>query len=158
MNLPFETFIPDIEQLYKVLRREKTERPVLFEFIINLETCREAAGRDRQPEPGTLDYYRMVIEAFRNLGYDSAPVYTFKSGLFSFPKGEQDSLASRSQNQGSGNGPHLRVCVSMLRPSVACASVAARIVTTLHRAALHHMAKSQNSPNQAKTSKNNQKQ
>lgn len=101
MNLPFKTFTPNIEQLYKVLRREKTERPVLFEFIINLETCREAAGRDKQPEPGTLDYYRMVIEAFCKLGYDAAPVYTYKSGLFSFPKGDQDSLASRSQNQGA---------------------------------------------------------
>jgi uroporphyrinogen decarboxylase len=101
MKLPFKPFIPDIELLYKVLRREKTERPVLFEFIVNLETCREASGRNKQPQPGTVEYYRMIIEAFRNLGYDAAPVYTFQSGLFSFPKGDQDSLASRSQNQGA---------------------------------------------------------
>lgn len=101
MNLPFKTFIPDIEQLYKVLRRERAERPVLFEFIINLETCREAAGRNKQPEPGTVDFYRMVIEAFQRLGYDTAPVYTRKSGLLSFPKGDQESLSSRSQNQGA---------------------------------------------------------
>lgn len=100
MNLPFQPFRPDIEQLYRVLRREKTDRPVLFEFMVNLETCQEVAGRDRQPEPGTLDYYRMIIEAFRNLGYDCAPVYTWKSGLFSFPKGDHDALASRSLNQG----------------------------------------------------------
>jgi len=101
MNLPFKAFQPDIELLFKVLRREKTERPVLFEFIINLETCLEASGRDKQPQPGTVEYYRMIIEAFRNLGYDAAPVYTFESGLFSFPKAKQDSLASRSQNQGA---------------------------------------------------------
>lgn len=101
MKLPFKAFQPDIELLYKVLRREKTDRPVLFEFIVNLETCREAAGVDKQPEPGSLDLYRMVIEAFRNLGYDCAPVYTWESGLFSFPKGEQEALASRSQNQGA---------------------------------------------------------
>ena len=101
MILPFKAFTPDIELLYKVLRREKTERPVLFEFIINLETCREAAGLDKQPEPGTLEYYSMVINAFRNLGYDFAPVYTWESGLFSFPKGDHDALASRSQNQGA---------------------------------------------------------
>ena len=101
MNLPFKAFTPDIELLYKVLRREKTERPVLFEFIVNLETCCEAAGRDKLPEPGTLEYYRMVMDAFRNLGYDYAPVYTWESGLFSFPKGDHDSLASRSQNQGA---------------------------------------------------------
>jgi uroporphyrinogen decarboxylase len=101
MKLPFKPFQPDIEQLYSVLKREKTERPVLFEFILNLEICRKATGRDKQPEPGTLDYYRMVIVAFQKLGYDAAPVYTFGSGLLSFPKGEQDSLASRSQNQGA---------------------------------------------------------
>jgi len=101
MNLPFKAFQPDIELLFKVLRREKTERPVLFEFIINLETCLEASGRDKQPQPGTVEYYRMIIEAFRNLGYDAAPVYTFESGLFSFPKAKQDSLASKSQNQGA---------------------------------------------------------
>lgn len=101
MNLPSKAFQPDIELLYKVLRREKTDRPVLFEFIVNLETCREAAGLDKQPEPGSLDMYRMVIEAFKHLGYDCAPVYTGNSGLFSFPKGEQEALASRSQNQGA---------------------------------------------------------
>jgi uroporphyrinogen decarboxylase len=97
----FKSFQPDIELLYQVLRREKTDRPVIFEFIINLETCLRFSGRDTQPRPGTVDYYRMVIEAFRNLGYDMAPVYTFESGLFSFPKGQQDSLASRSLNQGA---------------------------------------------------------
>lgn len=101
MKLPFKSFQPDIEQLYKVLRREKAERPVLFEFIVNLETCLAVSGQDKQPQPGTVDYYRMVIEAFRNLGYDAAPVYTIDSGLFSFPKGENESLASRSQNQGA---------------------------------------------------------
>jgi uroporphyrinogen decarboxylase len=68
---------------------------------VNLETCREAAGLDKQPQPGTLDFYRMVIDAFRRLGYDYAPVYTWESDLFSFPKGIHDSLASRSQNQGA---------------------------------------------------------
>lgn len=101
MKLPFKTFQPDIEQLYSVLRKEKANRPVLFEFIINLETCLRFSGWETQPQPGTVDYYRMVIEAFSKLGYDVAPVYTFESGLFSFPKGEQESLASRSQNQGA---------------------------------------------------------
>jgi len=100
MKIPTKDFQPDIELLNKVLRREKTDRPVLFEFIVNLETCREAAGLKKQPEPGSLELYRMVIEAFKNLGYDCAPVYTGNSGLFSFPKGEQEALDSRSQNQG----------------------------------------------------------
>jgi len=101
MNLPFKAFQPDFELFLKVLRREPTPRPVIFEFIVNLEICREASGWDKLPGPGSLDYYRMIIEAFRNLGYDVAPVYTFESGLLSFPKGDQNSLASRSQNQGA---------------------------------------------------------
>ena len=101
MKLPFKPFQPDIEQLYRVLRREQADRPVLFEFIINLETCLSVSGRHKQPQPGTVDYYRMVMKAFQRLGYDTAPVYTFESGLLSFPKAEQDTLASRSQNQGA---------------------------------------------------------
>lgn len=101
MTLPFKAFTPDFGLFLKVLGRERIDRPVLFEFMINLEFCREASGRAKLPEHGSLAYYRMVMDAFRNLGYDYAPVYTYKSGLFSFPKGEQDSLASRSQNQGA---------------------------------------------------------
>jgi uroporphyrinogen decarboxylase len=101
MKLPFKAFEPDFELLLKVLRRESTARPAIFEFIVNLEICREVTHCYRNPEPGSLDYYRMIIEAFGNLGYDSAPVYTWKSGLFSFPKKDQESLASRSQNQGA---------------------------------------------------------
>jgi len=73
----------------------------LFEFLVNTDICRKAAGLHQKPEPGTLDYYRMVVRAFQRLGYDCAPVYTWKSGLFSFPKGEHDALATRSQNQGA---------------------------------------------------------
>jgi uroporphyrinogen decarboxylase len=101
MKLPFKAFEPDFELLLKVLRREPTARPVIFEFIVNLDICREVTHHYRNPEPGSIDYYRMIIEAFGNLGYDFAPVYTWRSGLFSFPKNDQESLASRSQNQGA---------------------------------------------------------
>jgi len=101
MNPPFKAFEPDFENLLRVLRREKTSRPVLFEFILNLDYCREFSNYSVQPEPGSLDHFRMVIDAFKNLGYDYAPVYTWESDLLSFAKGHQDSLASRSQNQGA---------------------------------------------------------
>jgi uroporphyrinogen decarboxylase len=101
MNLPFTPFKPDFELLLKTLRREPVTRPVLFEFLLNLDICREFADCFKDPEPGSVDYFRMIVEAFGNLGYDYAPVYTWKSGLFSFPKGEQETLSSRSQNQGA---------------------------------------------------------
>ena len=101
MNLPFRAFQPDFELLLRVLRREPTFRPVIFEFILNLEICRKVTLSDRSPEPGSMDHFRMIIDAFGNLGYDYAPVYTWESDLLSFPKGEQESLSSRSQNQGA---------------------------------------------------------
>jgi uroporphyrinogen decarboxylase len=101
MELDFKPFEPDFEMLLSVLRRGKTSRPVLFEFIINPELCRRAAPGYGDPEPGSTDHFRMVIDAFRALGYDYAPVYTWESDLMSFEKGNQEALASRSQNQGA---------------------------------------------------------
>jgi uroporphyrinogen decarboxylase len=101
MDLPFRPFQPDIENLYKTLRREKTSRPVLFEFIVNLEVCQQVAPQHKNCQPGTLDCFKMVIEAFKNLGYDYAPVYTMETEILTFEKGEYDSLSSRSQNQGA---------------------------------------------------------
>jgi len=101
VELPFRPFQPDIENLYKTLRREKTARPVLFEFIVNLEICHQMAPRYKNSPPGTLDYFKMIIEAFKRLGYDYAPVYTAETDILSFEKGAYDSLSSRSQNQGA---------------------------------------------------------
>lgn len=101
MKLPFKAFQPDFENLLKVLRREQTDRPVLFEFILNLGYCLEFSGYKQQPEPGSLDHFLMVMDAFKKLGYDYAPVYTWESDLLSFEKGQQETLSSRSQNQGA---------------------------------------------------------
>ncbi len=122
LRLPFKAFEPDFENLLKVLRRERTRRPILFEFILNLVYCREFSHFSQRPEPGSMDHFRMVIEAFKNLGYDYAPVYTWESNLLSFEKGHQDSLASRSQNQGlraksSGtSGSDLLSFIPLLQP------------------------------------------
>jgi len=101
MRLAPRSFQPDFDYLIQTLKREKTDRPVLFEFIVDLEICREAAPHCMDAEPGSIDFFRMVIEAFKNLGYDHAPVYTWGSDIFSFEKGSHDSLASRSLNQGA---------------------------------------------------------
>ncbi|MEN8156524.1 MAG: uroporphyrinogen decarboxylase family protein [Bacteroidota bacterium] len=101
MKIPSRPSEPDIENLYKTLRREKADRPVLFEFIVNLDICQEAAQLNTRPEQGSLEYYRMIIDGFKNLGYDHAPVYTVGSDIYSFEKGNTESLDSRSQNQGA---------------------------------------------------------
>jgi len=103
MQMPshFQAFTPDFGLLLQVLRREPTPRPVLFEFIINLESCRQQAGFQRMPAPGSNELYLMVLEAYRRWGYDYAPVFTWESDLMSFPKAQQHSLNSRSQNEGA---------------------------------------------------------
>lgn len=101
MNLAQKSHPPDFEYLVRTLNRQSTDRPVLFEFLVDLGICMEAAPQFNQPEPGSQDYFRMVIEAFKNLGYDYAPVYTWKTDIFSFEKGNVDTLASRSQNKGA---------------------------------------------------------
>lgn len=101
MNLNFQPFQPDFECLIKTLRLEKVYRPVLFEFILDLGICQQLAPRHKKSKPGSVEFFKMVIEAFGRLGYDFTPVYTGETGIFSFEKGAHESLASRSQNQGS---------------------------------------------------------
>ncbi len=101
MRLDHKSYQPDFKYLVRTLKREKTDRPVLFEFLVDLGICMEAAPQFSNPEPGSIDYFKMVIEAFKKLGYDYAPVYTWKTDIFSFEKGNFDTLASRSQNQGA---------------------------------------------------------
>lgn len=101
MHLSTAPYKPDFEYLVKTLKREKTDRPVLFEFIVNHGICMQAAPQIKDPQPGSLDFFRMLIQAFKNLGYDYAPVYTWQTDIFSFEKGAFENLASRSQNQGA---------------------------------------------------------
>jgi len=61
---------PDFSQLLKVLRREKPDRPVLFEYFTNGPLNEYLAGR-RNPYPDDLDEtIAITIEAFTNAGYD----------------------------------------------------------------------------------------
>ncbi len=101
MELPFRTFQPDFGQLLKVLRKETANRPVLFEFIMDPGRCRGFSPKYKDAEPGSDDFFRMVIGAFARLGYDTAPLYPWETEQLVFQKGEQESLSSRSQNQGA---------------------------------------------------------
>jgi uroporphyrinogen decarboxylase len=101
MSLVHESFQPDFEYLVRTLNREKTDRPVLFEFLVDLGICSEVVPGLREQQPGSVGYFKRIIEAFKKLGYDYAPVYTWETDIFSFPKGDYDTLASRSQNEGA---------------------------------------------------------
>lgn len=93
---------PDFNNLLKVLRREKPDRPTLFEFFLNGRINRfvlsgKSEGDDRYTGM-VYEEMRRRMAAFRALGYDYATV-----GVpgFTFPLREQAHKATRSANDGA---------------------------------------------------------
>lgn len=85
---------PDFENLLRVLRREKPDRPTLFEFFMNPDVYGEAAG----PAPADLDpvvQLAYLIKAFAACGYDYAN--TLGSDLM-FPTAARESKSTISLN------------------------------------------------------------
>jgi uroporphyrinogen decarboxylase len=92
---------PDFENLLKVLRREKPERPTLFEFFLNGPFYEKLAGRPLGVEGkdwlwGTFN--PIVTEAFRAAGYDYV---TILGSAMKFETGEIEKKATISLNAGS---------------------------------------------------------
>ena len=86
---------PDINNLYKVLRREMPERPVLFELFLNTPLYAKLSG-ETDPNAGRADWVRFVAKAFAAGGYDYA---TAHGSAFNFPKNKRDSKATVSLNE-----------------------------------------------------------
>lgn len=90
---------PDFNNLLKVLRRERPDRPTLFEFFMNTPLYTRLAGEDYTPLGDCLDGFRLWNHAFRNAGYD----YTMLPWDFtplSFPQGERHHDKTYSINEG----------------------------------------------------------
>ena len=92
---------PDIENLYKVLRREKPDRTVLFELFLNDSLHKTLTGRELSKTAvwAGLDHLKLIIDAYAAAGYD----YTWTKGSdFSFPvdREKQDGKSSVSLNEG----------------------------------------------------------
>lgn len=94
-----KNFEPNIEQLDKVLKRERPDRPVLFEFLIDDNLLRRHAKRFQTAEKGSLEYFAMIIDAFQHLGYDYAPLYPWDTNTLKFEKAEHAIKSSYSLNQ-----------------------------------------------------------
>lgn len=87
---------PNIQNLYKVLRREKPQRPTLFELFMNDALYEKLAGRKtnlRDP----FDKHRIVVEAFAAAGYDYATLHACD---FRFETGTKEHKSSISLNEG----------------------------------------------------------
>ena len=89
---------PNFENLLRVLRREKPDRPTLFEFAFNGRIAEQAAGPDWPKRGDDLDSLRFLIWAFKGVGYDYAKL---PGSDFHFPKGEARRIKSRSLNEGA---------------------------------------------------------
>ncbi|MCW5943332.1 MAG: hypothetical protein KIS66_13960 [Fimbriimonadaceae bacterium] len=84
---------PDVEQLLAVLRREKPDRPVLFEFIVHPPTMVPNA-------PASLtwrDHVESWVRAYAENGYDFASVPPWLWSEFGFASVERPRAESISQ-------------------------------------------------------------
>lgn len=86
---------PDIQNLYDVLQRKVPRRPVLFELFMNLPLYERLAGRKSGPGNPMVNDYPLIIDAYKNGGYDYATVYG--SGMF-FPVAAHHAAQSISAN------------------------------------------------------------
>jgi uroporphyrinogen decarboxylase len=88
---------PDFNHLLSVLRNECPARPTLFEFFMNLPLYEQFAGELPANCPEHLKELVLTIQAYRNLGYDYAPVV---QRAFSFSS-QKTTKASCSMNEGA---------------------------------------------------------
>ena len=88
---------PDFGNLLKVLQREKPDRPTLFDFGFNGTIAQKMVGPDVAKRDDGLDPFRVMIHAFKNIGYDYVKI---PGSDFRFVKGEARRLKTRSLNEG----------------------------------------------------------
>lgn len=86
---------PNFENVLKVLRRERPDRPTLFEFFLNPPLHRRLAGITDTSYPSDN---LLIVKAFRNAGYDYAMVY---ASDFGFHTGELHQSSTISLNEGA---------------------------------------------------------
>ena len=90
---------PDIENLYKVLRREEPSRPTLFELFMNLPLYERLTGRKLpgEAEDMALENLKLVVDAYAAAGYDYATTHACSFAFGSRMKQEKSTI---SLNQG----------------------------------------------------------
>lgn len=91
---------PDFENLLKILRREKPDRPTLFEFFLNEDLYEMLADDKSKNSTDALRIFRVIISAFKNAGYDYATIPTWHTQTLWFHKNEVEQKSSKSLNEG----------------------------------------------------------
>ena len=90
---------PDFNQLLKVLRREKPDRPVLFEYFTNGPLNEYLAGRKSLDSNNLEETISITIDAFTNAGYDYVTIPARFYGALKFPLADHGQKATVSQNE-----------------------------------------------------------
>lgn len=91
---------PDFNQLLKVLRCEKPDRPVLFEYFTNGPLNEYLAGRKNADPDNLAETIAITIEAFTNAGYDYVTIPTRFYGGMKFTLAAHEQKSTVSQNDG----------------------------------------------------------
>ncbi len=100
MRLPLKSREPDFNRLLKVLKREKTDVPVLFEYFMNDSLYDILTEGEDFPSNEMIREYVKVVKAYKNAGYDFA---TFVPPAdFNFYHRDENDNASVSLNNGAG--------------------------------------------------------
>ncbi|MEI6142946.1 MAG: uroporphyrinogen decarboxylase family protein [Mariniphaga sp.] len=89
---------PDFNQLLKVLRREKADRPVLFEYFTNGPMNEFLAGRTVTDPTNPEESVRLIIDAFTNAGYDYVSLPSRYYGAMRFTIADHAQKSTVSQN------------------------------------------------------------
>ena len=93
---------PNFENIKKVLARQVPERPVLFEFGMDMQVYETATGSPLQQNPDPMAKVRKTVEGYAALGYDYAPCYVSDFRFFSTgqkPVTSQKKGSTRSLNE-----------------------------------------------------------
>jgi len=85
---------PDFNQFLKVLRREKPDRPVLFEFIIAGEHLGRISGKPWPADGPPEAQLEAWIQGFAAAGYDFATLPSWLTGVMAFKAQERKRALS----------------------------------------------------------------
>jgi uroporphyrinogen decarboxylase len=86
---------PDFGQMLRVLRRQRPEHPVLFEFCLNERLYCRAIGEHSDARWGPYDFWRRAIPTHCHFGYDCL---TVPASSFGFPRPTAARSATLSLN------------------------------------------------------------
>jgi len=92
---------PDINEMYKVLRREAPSRPVFFELFMNGPLYERLAGRKiENATDWPLEWLRLTVDAYAAAGYDYAVTHPSDFGFPAEGRGQTAGMKTGSLNLG----------------------------------------------------------